>query len=200
MASEVRVRARVRPKNGQKFILVANSKGGCGKSTLATNLAAAYARLGFSTALVDADSQRSALTWLEMRPGECPPITGLSGCQQAGRPLLDWVLRVPPDTSRVVIDSPGGMRDHQLFDFIRKADDILVPVLPSAVDIRATTEYLKEIFISPEFRRSEKRLFVIGNRVEKRNKYFHQLRRFLKQMNSQNLIILPESYVVFAIC
>lgn len=195
MTSEVRVRTRVRPKNGRKFILVANSKGGSGKSTLATNLAAAYARLGFDTSLVDCDQQRSSLSWMEMRPPESPPITAINGCSQVGIPQLDWALRVSPDTSRVVIDSPGAMRDQRLFDTLQKVDDILVPVLPSAIDMRATTEFLKDVFISPGFRTSEKRLFVIGNRVEKRNKYFHQLNQFLKRMGSHEIMTLPDSYV-----
>ncbi len=195
MTSEVRVRTRIRPKNGRKFILVANSKGGSGKSTLATNLAAAYARLGFATSLVDCDQQRSSLAWMEMRPPMAPPITAVSGCAEVGVPQLDWALRVSPDTSRVIVDSPVAMRDQRLYDTLQKFDDILVPVLPSAVDIRATTEFLKEVYISPGFRTSNKRLFVIGNRVDKRNKYFHQLSRFLKRMGSHEVMTLPDSYV-----
>ena len=195
MTSEVRVRTRIRPKNGRKFILVANSKGGSGKSTLATNLAAAYARLGFDTSLVDCDQQRSSLAWVKMRPHEAPPITAIDGCSQVGISQLDWALRVSPDTSRVIVDSPGAMRDQRLYDTLQKVDDILVPVLPSVVDIRATTEFLKEVFISPGFRTSGKRLFVIGNRLEKKNKYFYQLNRFLKRMGSHELMTLPDSYV-----
>lgn len=195
MTSEVRVRARVRPKNGRKFILIANSKGGSGKSTLATNLAAAYARLGFETSLVDCDKQRSAMAWMEMRPPGSPPITAINGCTEVGIPQLDWVLRVSPDTSRVIIDSPGAMHEQRLYDTLQKVDDILVPVLPSVMDIRATTEFLKEVFISPGFRTSDKRLFVIGNKVNKRNKYFHELNRFLRRMGAHDVINLPESYV-----
>lgn len=195
MTSEVRVRTRIRPKNGRKFILVANSKGGSGKSTLATNLAAAYARLGFDTSLVDCDKQRSSMIWAEIRPVEAPPITAINGCTQVGIPQLDWALRVSPDTSRVIVDSPGAINDQRLYDTLQKVDDILVPVLPSVVDIRATTEFLKEIFISPGFRTSDKRLFVIGNRVEKRNKYFHQLNQFLKRMGAHEVMLLPDSYV-----
>lgn len=195
MTSEVRVRTRIRPKNGRKFILVANSKGGSGKSTVATNLAAAYARLGFDTALVDCDPQRSSQQWLEMRPVDSPPIIGINGSSQIGVAQLDWALRVSPDTSRIIVDSPGAIRDQILHTTLQKVDDIVVPVLPSAIDIRATTEFLKEIFISPGFRTSEKRLFVIGNRVDRRNKYFHQLNRFLKRMGAQEVMTLPDSYV-----
>lgn len=195
MTSEVRVRTRIRPKNGRKFILVANSKGGSGKSTIATNLAAAYARLGFDTALVDCDRQRSSSEWLEIRPPGTPPITAINGSSQTGVAQLDWALRVSPDTSRIIVDSPGAMRDQTLYATLQKVDDIIVPVLPSAIDIRATTEFLKEIFISPGFRTSEKRLFVIGNRVDRRNKYFHQLNRFLLRMGVSEIINLPDSYV-----
>ena len=195
MMSEVRVRTRIRPTNGRKFILVANSKGGSGKSTLATNLAAAYARLGFDTSLVDCDQQRSSLAWMEMRPAGTPPITAINGSSQSGIPQLDWALRVSPDTSRVIVDSPGGMRDQKLHDTLQKVDDILVPVLPSVIDIQATTEFLKEIYISPGFRASSKRVFVVGNKVEKRNKYFHRLNKFLQRMGEHEVMTLPDSYV-----
>lgn len=195
MPSEVRVRTRTRPTNGRKFILVANSKGGSGKSTVSTNLAAAYTRLGFDTALVDCDPQQSSLSWLDMRPYDAPPITGINGSSKVGVAQLDWALRVSPDTSRIIVDSPGAMRDQSLHTLLNKVDDIVVPVLPSAIDMRATTEFLKELFVSPGFRTSGKRLFVIGNRVEKRNKYFHQLNQFLKKMGEHEVLTLPDSYV-----
>ena len=195
MPSEVRVRARTRPTNGRKFILVANSKGGSGKSTLSINLAAAYARLGFETALVDCDPQQSSLSWLDVRPFEAPPINGINGSSKVGVAQLDWALRVPPNTSRIIVDSPGAMREQSLQTLLNKVDDIVVPILPSAIDMRATTEFLKEMFVAPGFRTSGKRLFVIGNRVEKRNKFFHQLNQFLKKMGEHELLILPDSYL-----
>jgi len=195
MSSEVRVRTRTRPTNGRKFVLVANSKGGAGKSTIATNLASAYARLGFETALVDCDPQLSSLSWLDARPYEAPPIQGINGSSRVGVAQLDWALRVPPNVSRVVVDSPGAMREQSLQTLLNKVDDIVVPVQPSAIDMRATTDFLKELFLTPGFRTSGKRLLVIGNRVEKRNKFFHQLNQFLKKMGERELLVLPDSYL-----
>ena len=195
MPSEVRTRARVRPKNGRKFILVANSKGGSGKTTLATNLAAAYAHLGLDTTLVDCDQQQSSLTWLDARSSNLPHIHFLNGNAHIGVSQLDWALRVSPDASRVIVDISGATRGQQLYSLLQKVDDIVVPVQPSVVDIKAATEFLNEIFIAPGFKTSGKRLFVIGNRVEKRNKYFHQLNRFLQKMGANEVISLPNSYL-----
>jgi chromosome partitioning protein len=111
-------------------ILVANTKGGCGKTTISTHLAAAFAAAGHPTALADADRQRSSLAWAGARPGTAAPITA-----------LDWVeaLTAPPrGTARLVIDAAAAMKRRHVFDLVKEADVIIVPVLPSAFDQTST--------------------------------------------------------------
>ena len=145
MSDLVRIYTRA-PAPPPRRILVANSKGGCGKSTLSSNIAAAYAALGYATALVDCDPQQTASFWLSRRPGTLPPVYGVVGIDQPSRPLLDWLVRIPRGTERIVIDSPGGIANHRLNDLIDRVDVIVIPLLPSSIDIHATTEFIKEIF------------------------------------------------------
>jgi hypothetical protein len=118
-------------------VLVTNAKGGCGKTTIATNLAGAFANAGFATALADCDRQRSALAWAERRPSAVPAVTP-----------LDWVQRidtVPNEIGRLVVDAPAGLRAKDAQDLIRAADTILVPSLPSAFDHAATRRFLGQL-------------------------------------------------------
>lgn len=195
MVSEVRVRQREVSPRGKRFILVANSKGGSGKSTVATNLAAGYAQLGYATTLVDVDPQLSSSRWLSMRSPEYPMITGIIGTGNTTNPRLDWYLRVPQDAERVIIDSRGSMIGQKLYNFIDKVDEIVIPVLPSSIDMEATEDYLNDIYSYSGFRHSDKRVILVGNRLNKRNKYYHKLGRFLKKMSTEELILLPDSYI-----
>lgn len=194
MSDQVRIYTRP-PAPPPRRILVANSKGGCGKSTISSNISAAYAARGYATALVDCDPQQTASFWLSRRPGDLPPVYGVVGIDQPSRPLLDWLVRIPRGTERIVIDSPGGIASHRLNDLIERVDVIVIPLLPSAIDIHATTEFIKEIYLSSSFRNSNRKLFVVGNRVDRRNKYFHQLNRFLRRLGIDDVMHIPDSYV-----
>ena len=119
----------------------------------------------------------------------------MSGAPQPSRPTLDWFLRVPRNTERLVIDSPSGIDSARLASMVDKVDLILVPLLPSAIDIHASTEFIKNIFLSGAYRNTDKQIFVVGNRVHRRNKYFHQLNRFLRELKNSDIIHLPDSYV-----
>lgn len=195
MSSEVRVYPRAGAEISSKKILVANAKGGSGKSTVSNNLAAALAKRGFETTLVDSDPQQSATFWLNQRTGEYPPIYSVVGAPQPSRPTLDWILRVPRTSERIVIDSPGGIDAIRLGELIERVDVILIPLRPSAIDIHSTTEFIKNIFLSGAYRHSGKQILVVGNRVNRRNKYFHQLNRFLKALQISDIIHIPDSYV-----
>jgi chromosome partitioning protein len=107
-----------------RHILVTNAKGGCGKSTIATSLAAYYASEGFATALADYDPQASALSWLEERPKDFAPIAAV--------PAFESGLKsVPRNIDYLIIDSPAGTHGKDLTELVRKAETIIVPVLPS---------------------------------------------------------------------
>jgi chromosome partitioning protein len=130
------------------IVLVANTKGGCGKTTVATHLAAALARQGHRTALADADRQRLSLEWARLRPGTAAPITA-----------LDWskgFTAPPKGLDRVVIDAPAAMKKKDAFELVRMADVIVVPVLPSVFDQGSTTAFLARLNQLKAVRKSHK--------------------------------------------
>ena len=120
-----------------RTIMLLNAKGGSGKSTLATNLAAYYAAQGRSVVLADFDPQSSSLAWLGVRPQERPPIRGVAAFRESPR--------VAPDTDYVIMDAPSGRHGTHLVSLIRYAQTIIVPVLPSPMDIRAAPQFVDEI-------------------------------------------------------
>lgn len=140
-----------------RTILVVNSKGGCGKSMLATNLAAFYAREGKSVALVDFDPQGSSLQWLEARSSDRPRIEGMAG--------LETGFRLPRHADYAILDAPAGIRGAELTALVRRAQTILIPVLPAATDMRATARFVRDLLLVGKVSRKETRLATIANRV-----------------------------------
>jgi len=138
-------------------VLVGNIKGGCGKTTLATHLAAAFAGAGFATALADCDRQRSSLNWLRRRGQLAPAISG-----------LDWSKAVddtPTDIRRLVIDAPAAMRHKAVEELIAIADVVVVPVLPSAFDEDASGHFLDRLSEVKAVRKHKRVVAVVGNRL-----------------------------------
>lgn len=161
-------------------IIVLNSKGGCGKTTIATNLASLYSREGFTTALMDYDPQGSSLRWLKVRPKESPEVYAVPAARrQKSTATLSWQLRVPAETSRIIIDAPAGVDDFQLQDFVRQADTILVPVLPSPIDIHAATRFIETLLLVGKVRQHGVRVGVVANRVKQNTRIYRSLQRFL---------------------
>jgi chromosome partitioning protein len=138
-------------------ILVLNSKGGCGKSTIATNLAAFYARENKSVVLADFDPQGSSLQWLEARSPDRPRIEGMAG--------LDAGFRLPRAVDYAILDAPAGIHGAELTTLVRRAQTILIPVLPSATDMRATARFVRNLLLVGKVSRKETRLATIANRV-----------------------------------
>ncbi len=139
-------------------IIVLNPKGGCGKSTLATNLAAYYASEGKSVALADYDPQRSSLDWLDRRPEGYPEITGLAAFDEGLRHL-------PRSADVLVMDAPARSHGSELTSLINHAETILVPVLPSTVDMQAASRFIDELMGVGKVQRKKARIGVVANRV-----------------------------------
>jgi chromosome partitioning protein len=148
-------------------IIVLNAKGGCGKTTVATNLASGYAIRGFRTALIDYDPQGSAMQWLRARGATTAPQIGGVAIHDASRlPLAGaWQLKVPRDAQRVVVDTPAGVRPMDLAGRIGADDLLVVPVQPSAIDIRATADFIRDLLLVTRLRPADRRLAIIANRT-----------------------------------
>jgi chromosome partitioning protein len=144
-----------------KSVLVASSKGGAGKSTLATHLAAQSALDGLRTALVDADPQGSATRWAQRRAGLDSAVLALDGTRRK-----QWRRQVPDDTQRVVIDAAAGAMADDLEPFLEVVDVVLVPVVPSSIDIEATVPFLDSLARHPRVRRGELRVGLVGNKLK----------------------------------
>ncbi|WP_126453951.1 ParA family protein [Sulfuriflexus mobilis] len=166
-------------------ILITNAKGGCGKSTLATNLASAYASKGYRTALFDYDEQLSSLRWLRQREKtNHPPIHGINASHNPAQNVTrSWLLRVPDNTERAIIDTPAGLKVADLLQQLQAVDDILVPVLPSPIDIQTTADFIRDLLLIGKVRERGIRLGIVANRVRINTLSFRALERFLKSLD-----------------
>jgi len=161
-------------------IVVLNAKGGCGKTTVATNLASLYARHGYGTALFDCDAQASSMRWLRQRTAAQPVIHGVAAYQPGPMNVTrTWMLRVPAAAQRVVVDSPGGLKNQELAEHVRNVDVILVPVVPSPIDIFATADFIRDLLLVGKVRAPRTRIGIVANRVKANTLALHTLRRFL---------------------
>jgi chromosome partitioning protein len=169
-----------------RHILVLNSKGGCGKSTIATSLAAYYAIRDERVALVDYDRQASSLDWLQRRPENRPPITGVAGFNDGFRP-------VPRNTDVVVIDAPAGCHGRELTELVRHAETIVVPVLPSTIDIVASGKFIDALQEVGKVERREVKLAVVGNRVREVTLIAQELDDYLGKLKMPYVTKLREA-------
>lgn len=169
-------------KSAQR-ILVANAKGGCGKTTLATNLAAYYAQTQ-STQLVDLDPQGSSMKWLNRRKDELPLVNGMRGDKGGYRPNVTrtWLMH-NPEYERTIYDAPAGIGGHDLYKLVQLADTILVPVQPSPIDIAATADFIRDLLLDGKVRSLNIRLGIVANRVKANTRVYQSLMRFLKTLN-----------------
>ena len=177
-------------------IMVLNSKGGCGKSTIATCLAAYYASRGLKTALVDHDPQGSALRWLNRRSTEelLPEIQGINGAHPQMGITRSWLLHGGNgQTQMLVIDTPAGVERGNLFELVRQADDFLVPVMPSPIDIHAATRFIQDLLLVGKVRTQGKRIAIIANRVREHTVMYQQLERFLARLDIPEIARLRDT-------
>ncbi len=166
-----------------KKILVVNPKGGCGKTTLATNLASYYALWEVPVTLIDYDSQQSALGWVGQRPADLNPITAIDGSR--GR------TRISGETKRVLMDAPARTSNPQLNKLIGLADVVLVPVLPSPLDIRAAGHFISELKDNGLLNKA--RIGLVGNRARENTRIYKNLKKFLRKAEVPLISILRDT-------
>jgi chromosome partitioning protein len=174
-------------------VVVLNPKGGCGKTTLVTNLAAIYAVRGPMPAVMDYDPQASTMRWIEKRPQDAPPIHGIAAFKNTMQVTRSWQLRVPATTTTLLIDSPAGLNHDGLRSLTRDASSILVPVLPSAIDIHAASRCIADLLLVAKVDRRDRKLAVIANRTRQNTKSFDKLMRFLDSLDIPIIGILRDS-------
>ena len=146
-------------------IMLLNPKGGSGKTTIATNLAAYYAGQGFLTALFDHDAQGSSTRWLQARPESRAIIHGVAAFQNPIGVTRSYQLRVPLNAERVIVDTPAGLTDPFLPNLVRTADTIIVPVLPSPIDIDAMFSLVEVLRRVEPVCKSDVRIAAVVNRT-----------------------------------
>jgi chromosome partitioning protein len=174
-------------------IVILNPKGGCGKSTLATNIAACYAARGPQPAIMDYDPQGSSMAWLKRRPEEQPSIHGIAAYKKSMQATRSWQLRVPEDTLNLVVDSPASITHDDLRELTRDSSSILVPILPSPMDIDAAARCIADLLLVAKVNRNEGKLAVIANRTRKNTKSFKKLMRFLDSLGIPIIAVLRDT-------
>lgn len=163
-------------------ILVINGKGGSGKTTVSTNLAAWLQKRGETTVLVDADPQGSASYWLSSRAPELPNIFGVK-IELNSRITRSFQWRAPKSTRWLITDAAPGLTGPALDDLIQNHDLIIVPVLPSDIDIRASARFIGELLLTRSMRRQRRPIAVVANRVKQQTTAWERLQKFLLSLN-----------------
>ncbi len=156
---------------GAKQILIINAKGGVGKSTLSANLASYFSFKG-RTALCDFDRQMSGVRWLERRDPSRRRIDSITGWEYRGLDQYDWV----------VMDSPASIARRDVVSLVARADAIIVPVLPSPIDIHAAADFVRDLIVYGKIRTNHKPLAVVANRARPNTAIYNLLKSFLHSM------------------
>ena len=166
--------------------MVLNAKGGCGKRTLATNIAVFFARQGLEVCIADYDQQHSSLDWLAQRPADLPAITGVPAFEEGLR-------NVARSTEVLVIDAPARVHGTELNELVRRAETIIVPVLPSAIDMKACAHFMSELLDIGRVSRKQARLALVANRVREYTLIYEELDQYLSKLKIPYLGCLREA-------
>lgn len=166
-------------------VLVANPKGGVGKSTLATNIAGYFARRGHQVMLGDTDRQQSSHRWLALRPANASTIVSWE--------IEADIARAPRGTTRIVLDTPAGLHGDKLKEVLRLADRIVVPLQPSMFDILATRDFLAVLAERKQVREGKADVGVVGMRVDARTRSAEQLERYVQTLGLPVLGMLRDT-------
>ena len=176
-----------------KQILVVNGKGGCGKTTIATNLAAAYACRGHTVVLKDQDHQASSSHWHAQRASELPAVTLVESHQRSAMyETRAFQTRSLVNTDFVVIDSPSVFGDLHFAELLKNMDAIVVPILPSPFDIRASSRFLAELLTHRNYRARPIPICVVANRVTQNSSSHEKLMHFLECLDVPNVATLSD--------
>ena len=169
-----------------RHVMVLNAKGGCGKSTLATNIAVFFAKEGQQVCMADYDPQRSSMDWLAQRPADLPAIAGVPAFEEGLR-------NVSRSTDVLVIDAPARVYGTELNELVRRAETIIVPVLPSSIDMKACSHFMTELLEIGKVSRRQARLGLVANRVREYTLIYEELDQYLAKLKVPYLGCLREA-------
>jgi len=169
-----------------RSIMVLNSKGGSGKSTVATNLASYYSTQGKKVVLVDFDPQASSLEWLEARPSGRATIIGIDASKSYNR--------LPRNADYVIYDTQAAVHGKEINAYLRRAQSIIIPIMPSPIDMRAAIPFIQSVLANGRIARKESRVALIASRCRENTNVYHQLDIFLRKVRKAPFIsVLRES-------
>ena len=153
-----------------KTLMVYNSKGGSGKSTICTNLASYYAQSGMDVTIIDLDPQQSSMQWLKMRPISKPKITGTTSSSKIQKKKKDAII---------IYDLPAAIHGDRLYNYLKKTNMVIVPVLPSPIDMRAANDFINELRKAGPVIRKKIKIGLVANRARAITNIFLELDNYL---------------------
>ena len=166
-----------------RTIIILNPKGGCGKSTIATNIASYFAIKGKKVTLADCDPQGSSKDWLSVRPDIYSAINGIV--------VDDDRLKIPRNSEVLIIDTPAAVADKRLSKYLRKAQSLIMPIIASPIDIRAAEKFLEELFSFKGTINNKIKIATVANRVREDTLIAAKLEYYLDNVKLPNGKKLP---------
>ena len=174
-------------------IVVLNPKGGSGKSTITTNLASYFAARDQKPTVMDLDPQGSSIRWVNKRNQGMATVYGIAGFEKKAGVTRSFALRIQNDSQVVIVDTPAALDPQRLTEVTRDANTILVPVLPSDIDIHAATRCIADLLLIAKIKREEQRVAVIANRVKRNTVMYRALMKFLHSLQIPVIATLRDS-------
>ncbi len=171
-------------------IVILNPKGGCGKTTLATNLASYFALRGPTPTLIDCDPKGYTEQWLERRPTASRKIKGIASDEFVLHGNRNWPFRTLKEAGAVIIDTPAALGRREISELTYDADCILVPILPSKFDVHVTTNFIAELLLLTDF---DLPVAVVANRTRQNTKSLEMLMRILANLETPTIAVLRDS-------